>query len=100
MVSAEYYTKSMRERTSQGSVYAVGLQKYRLDLGPSEVGIVVLYPGLQPTQSPLLPEPVSAFRVDRVGGEWQIVGIDSGTVDLVPSFFKWYAPWGAAFPPG
>jgi hypothetical protein len=100
-VSQQYYLDHIQERTQHdGFVYAVGEQNYELGLGPSEVGIVVEQPGLQPTQSPVLPESVSAYRVDRIDGEWQIVGIDAGTVDLVPYFFKWYARWDDVYPPG
>jgi hypothetical protein len=101
VVSEQYYLDHIQEWTQHdGFVYAVGQQDYNLNLGSSEVGIVVEYPGLQPTQIPVLPESVFAYRVDRIDGEWQIVGIDGGTVDLVPYFFKWYARWDDVFPPG
>jgi hypothetical protein len=100
-VSEPYYLDHVQASTQRdGFVYAVGQQKYGLDFGPSEVGIVVEYPGLQPTQSPVLSEALTAFRVDRIDGEWKIVGEDAGAVDLVPEFFKWFARWDDVFPPG
>jgi hypothetical protein len=100
MVTEDYYVSQLRSqppRTVQ--MYAIGHQQYGLELGPSEVGIVVVNPGLvTPLPTPFGGESVTAYRVDQIDGEWNIVGVDGGLEGLVPYFFDWYAPWDVVEP--
>lgn len=131
IVSQDYYETRVRENLDleRASLYALGQQKNGLEIGSSEVGIVVSFapkeqsttpaspppatssptpttpnsplPTTETSPSPTIPTPrspsISAFRLDRTNGEWRIVGIDAGSVNLVPDFFDWYTLWDDAF---
>ena len=95
MVTEDYYVSRLRSQAPRTShMFAIGHQHYGLELGPSEVGIVVVNPGLvTPLPTPFGGESVTAYRVDQIDGEWKIVGVNGGLEGLVPYFFNWYAPW-------
>ena len=91
---ADDYIESLQiEVSAGGEVYAIGEQQYELELGDSELGIIVVFP--ERLSSPVMPgdQSISAYRVDVVDSEWQMVGRDGGLTSLVPYFFRWYAPW-------
>ena len=100
--SPEQYTEFVVDRLNtkaapNAHVYAFGHHIRGASEGDGGVDIVVA-----DVRSPSGGGPVTGsavvFRVALVEGEWLIVGVNRGVVELIDDFFDWWVPWEAAFP--
>lgn len=80
-------------------IYALGHHVRSAEENDEGIDVVVADVGCPSPEKNLLPGCAVVFRVAEVDGAWAIVGVTSGSVELVASFFDWWAPWGEVFPP-
>jgi hypothetical protein len=80
-------------------MYALGHHVRSADESDEGIDLVVADVGCPSPEKNLLPSCAVVFRVAEVDGAWAIVGVTSGSVELVDVFFDWWAPWSEVFPP-
>ncbi len=95
---AEFVVENLAGKAAPDArVYAFGHHIRGASEGDGGVDIVVADVRSSSGVGPVAGSAV-VFRVALVEGEWTIVGVKVGAVELIDDFFDWWVPWEAAFP--